>query len=216
MVQADVCVGVTVVTLLLLLVVVPLLHKQTLHYWMYFPFIIWMFECRCLCKTETQMYVDLEEEVWSLDILICLYVCVHACALCGVRVQVCCSVTDKIMYVMALEFILGIILIGIKQKHWQSLKNETKISIGSLMYQTFFPIISFLWYKVIFKNLKKRVYDNISVNIINFVELWIGHPTAREKGADPYYRVALCACSAFLFFYVGLFCVRINSQLCAI
>jgi hypothetical protein len=31
-------------------------------------------------------------------------------------VQVCCSVTDKIMYVMALEFILGIILIGIKQK----------------------------------------------------------------------------------------------------
>jgi len=29
------------------------------------------------------------------------------------------------------------------------------------------------------------VYDNISVNIIDFVELWIGHPTAREKGADP-------------------------------
>lgn len=75
------------------------------------------------------------------------------------------------------------------------------------MYQTLFPIISFLWYKVIFKNLKKkkRVSDNISVNIISFVELWVGHPMVREKGADPYCRMALCACSAFFFYYMGLF-----------
>ena len=49
-----------------------------------------------------------------------MYVCVCVCARTRILwcacVQVCCSVTDKIMYVMALEFILGIILIGIKQK----------------------------------------------------------------------------------------------------
>lgn len=73
------------------------------------------------------------------------------------------------------------------------------------MYQTLFPIISFLWYKVIFKNLKKRVNDNISVNIITFVELWIGHLTVTEKGADPYCRMALCAYSAFFLIIWGCF-----------
>jgi len=30
------------------------------------------------------------------------------------------------------------------------------------------------------------VNDNISINIINFVQLWTGHLTIQEKGADPY------------------------------
>jgi len=44
----------------------------------------------------------------------CVCVCAHAHFVVCVCVQVCCSVTDK-MYVMALEFILGIVLISNKQ-----------------------------------------------------------------------------------------------------
>lgn len=41
------------------------------------------------------------------------------------------------------------------------------------MYHTSFPLYLF-FVKVIFKNLE-RVNDNISVNIMNFVELWTDH-----------------------------------------
>lgn len=73
----------------------------------------------------------------------CVYVCVcvRTRILWCACVQVCCSVTDKIMYVMALEFILGI-----NSHQTRALtefeKNETETIIRVINVPNFFPLLS--------------------------------------------------------------------------